>query len=409
MKLNQSAFVQPHCLSPGVATGHIPFGAWLIETLKPRVFVDLGTFHGESYLAYCQTVSECNLRTRCFAVGPWRVADRPVEFLDDVFNTLERQNAAYGSFSRLVRAGYATVARQFEEGSIDLLQLPKEADFEALEELMALWQPKLSADAVVLVPDIDATSPSRTKFWEKFASGQANFEFKHNKGLGVYFSNATTKAALGLGDSTKQARIAEMLFDRLTLAIESQSAHEWTKLELHIAELNSEQSQGKVTVAEQAKAILENDIRALVTSHAATIARLNEDFETEKAAMTAQSELREREAGQLRDNIARLTDEKSALEINLSETRGKLAEMRVSLESALRNLDASETRRTELEASLARFWTRMGVSIDGVGTRLLGLTKLPARLPAPESAKRTRLTRYLIEPNKIGWRNANDA
>jgi hypothetical protein len=159
MRLNQSAFVQPHCLSPGVATGHIPFGAWLIEALKPRALVDVGTFHGESYLAYCQTVSECNLRTRCFAVGPWRVADRPIEFQDDVFNSLERQNAAYASFSRLVRAGYATAARQFEDGSIDLLQLPTEVEFETLEELMALWQPKLSADAVVLIPDIDATQP----------------------------------------------------------------------------------------------------------------------------------------------------------------------------------------------------------------------------------------------------------
>jgi chromosome segregation ATPase len=139
------------------------------------------------------------------------------------------------------------------------------------------------------------------------------------------------------------------------------------------------------------------------------IARLNEDFENEKAGMAAQSELREREAAQLRDDIARLTDEKAAAEKSLSETRGKLGEMRVSLESALRNLGESETRRTELEAELARFWTRMGVSIDGIGKRLRGLTKLPARLPAPEGAKRPLLTRYLIEPSKLGWRNANDA
>ena len=409
MRLNQSAFVQPHCLSPGVATGHIPFGAWLIEALKPRVLVDVGTFHGESYLAFCQTVSECNLRTRCFAAGPWRLADRPIEFQDDVFNSLERQNAAYASFSRLVRAGYAAAARQFEDGSIDLLQLPTDADFETLEEIMALWQPKLSADAVVLVPDIDATQPSRAKFWELFSRDQAVIEFKHNKGLGVYFANAATKQALGLEDSPEQARIAEMLFDRLTFAIESQSAHEWTKLERNLATLQGEDAQRKVTVAEQAKAVLENDIRTLVTSHAAVIARLSEDFEIEKASMTAETEAIKREAEQLRAEVTRLSDEKAVLDASLAETRGRLGEMRVSLESGLRNLGESEARRTELEAELARFWTRMGVSLDSIGKRLRGVTKIPARLPAPQADKRPLLTRYLIEPTKLGWRNANDA
>lgn len=409
MRLNQSAFLQPHCLSPGVATGHIPFGAWLIESLKPRLLVDLGTFHGESYLAFCQTVSECNLRTRCFAAGPWRVADRPIEFQDDVFNALERQNAAYASFSRLIRSGYAAAARQFEDGSIDLLQLPKEADFESLEELMALWQPKLSADAVVLVPDIDATGPARAKFWELLSRDHASFEFKHNKGLGVYFANAATKQALGLEDSAEQARIAEMLFDRLTVAIESQSAHEWTKLELNLAALEAEETQRKIAAGEQAKAVLEHDIRTLVTSHAAVISRLNEDFESERASLTAQAELMQREAGELREEITRLQENKVVLEASLSETRGILGETRVSLETALRNLAESEAKRAELEAGLAKFWTRMGVSIDSIGKRLRNVTKLPARLPAPENAKRPQRSRYLIETTKLGWRNANDA
>ena len=51
----------------------------------------------------------------------------------------------------------------------------------------------------------------------------------------------------------------------------------------------------------------------------------------------------------------------------------------------------------------------MGVSLDSIGKRLRGVTKIPARLPAPQAAKRPLLTRYLIEPTKLGWRNANDA
>jgi hypothetical protein len=409
MRLNKSAFVQPQCLSPGVATGHIPFGAWLIEALQPRILVELGTFQGESYLAYCQTVSECNLRTRCFAAGPWREADRPVEFQDDVFSTLERQNAAYGSFSRLVRAGYAAAARQFEDGSIDLLHLPKDADFAALEELMALWGPKLSAQAVVLVPSIDATQPSRAKFWELLSRGNASFEFKHSKGLGVHFADAATKQSLGLEDSPEQARLAELLFERLTFAISSQSAHEWTKLELQIASMENETTLRQMADAEQAKAVLENDIRMQVTAHAAQRARMEEDFANEKSAMQAQVDQLQREADTLRAEIARQADEKAGLETSLSETRAKLGEMRTSMEAALRNLGEAETARTALETELKKFWTRMGGSLDSIGERLRKVTKLPPRLPAPKAAKRPLLTRYFIEPTKIGWRNANDA
>lgn len=409
MKLNRSAFIQPNCLSPGVATGHIPFVAWLIETLKPRVLVELGTFRGESYLACCQTVRECNIRTRCFAAGPWQAPDTPVEFQDDIFNTLNRQNSAYDSFSRLIRASYAAAASQFDDGSIDLLQLPMDADFDALENIMALWRPKLSADGVVLLQGIDATLPARGRFWEALSRGQTSFEFKHNKGLGIVFGNAAIKAGLALEASPEQARLTEMLFDRLTFAIENQSAHEWTRLELELTAMEGREAMRKLQAGEQAQAVLENDIRALASAHAAELAQLRDEAESEKAALRAQMEDLQRGMEQLRGENARQLAENTATYASLSETRGKLAEMGVSLESALRNLGESEARRAALEAELAQFWARVGTSIHGMGNRLWTIAKLPQKLLAHEGAKRPVLTRYLIQPGKIGWRGGKDA
>lgn len=395
MRLNQSAFVQPHCLSPGVATGHIPFGAWLIEALNPRVLVELGTFHGESYLAFCQTVNDCNMRTKCFAAGPWQVADRPIEFQDDIFQTLSRQNEAHASFSRLIRAGYATAARQFEDGSIDILHLPRDADFESLEEITALWQPKLSADGVVLVQAIDATQPSRAKFWEAFSRGKPNFEFKHNKGLGVVFANEATKRALGLDGDPEQALLAELLFDRLTFAIENQSAHEWTKLELDLQVFQARQEEQKLLDAEKAVAVLQNDMRGLNTAHAIAVARLQEDAATALAASQAEAEA-------LRGELARHADENATLAASVAEARGKLGELRVSLESALRNLGESEEKRVAQEAELARFWLRVGTSIDRIGQRLRAIPRLRPALLTHEGVKRPLLSRYLIRNGQDG-------
>ena len=56
--INATMFKPDHLAFPDAWVGHIPFGAWLIKTLKPSIFVELGTHSGNSYLAFCQTIHE---------------------------------------------------------------------------------------------------------------------------------------------------------------------------------------------------------------------------------------------------------------------------------------------------------------------------------------------------------------
>ena len=51
---------------------HVPFAMYLVAALRPRVIVELGTFTGVPYCAFCQAVRESGLESRCFAVGMWR-------------------------------------------------------------------------------------------------------------------------------------------------------------------------------------------------------------------------------------------------------------------------------------------------------------------------------------------------
>ncbi|MGB9592400.1 MAG: hypothetical protein ACPL1K_07770, partial [Candidatus Kryptoniota bacterium] len=49
-------FAQPLRIAPSAWTEHIPFAMFLVDILKPKVIVELGTHYGVSYCAFCQAV-----------------------------------------------------------------------------------------------------------------------------------------------------------------------------------------------------------------------------------------------------------------------------------------------------------------------------------------------------------------
>lgn len=56
---------------PSAWIEHIPFAFFLIERLKPKTFVELGTQYGNSYFAFCQAINDLKLHTKAYAVDVW--------------------------------------------------------------------------------------------------------------------------------------------------------------------------------------------------------------------------------------------------------------------------------------------------------------------------------------------------
>jgi len=180
---------RPAHLAPSVWSGHIPFAAWIISIVRPGIFVELGTRSGNSYLAFCQSVTEHELGTKCFSVDTWK-GDEHAGFYDDsIFNELNAYHQIhYAHFSRLLRMTFDEAAAYFAEGSIDLLHIDGFHTYDVVKHDFETWLPKLSPHAIVLFHDINVRERDFGvwKLWEELCENYPlHFEFAHSYGLGV--------------------------------------------------------------------------------------------------------------------------------------------------------------------------------------------------------------------------------
>ncbi|HEX7177447.1 MAG TPA: class I SAM-dependent methyltransferase [Pyrinomonadaceae bacterium] len=216
----------PARLAPSTWIEHVPFAMYLIDILRPRVFVELGTFYGVSYCAFCQAVEELGAGTRCYAVDTWQGDPQAGFFADEVLNHLrEHHDPLYGGFSRLIQSDFDEAAGQFPEGSVDLLHIDGFHTYEAVRHDFETWLPKMSERGVVLFHDISVRNEGFGvwKFWDEVKAGRPHYEVDFGWGLGLIATGRERPAALSvLFDSPDdELRRIREYFHRLGLGLEA--------------------------------------------------------------------------------------------------------------------------------------------------------------------------------------------
>ncbi len=203
--------------------GHVPFALWLTCAARPRVIVELGTYRGVSYAAFCEAARREKLETRCFAVDTWQGDEQSLFYDDRVYDEFrEFHDARYAAFSTLLRCTFDEALPRFDDGSVDLLHIDGLHTYQAVRHDFESWLPKLSGGGVVLFHDTNIHRPDFGvwQLWRELKEHYPHFEFQHSCGLGALaVGNAVPQAVAELcaiGDTAE----GTVLRDRLSLFAE---------------------------------------------------------------------------------------------------------------------------------------------------------------------------------------------
>jgi hypothetical protein len=199
--------------------GHVPFAAWLIPALKPQLFIELGSFSGVSYAAFCQAVLAEELGTLCHAVDTWQGDKHGGHYDDSIYQDFKRfHDQRYSAISTLHRCTFDDARPRFQDGSIDLLHIDGLHTYEAVRHDFETWLPKMSPRGVVLFHDANERMADFGvwRLWDEIKERWPSFLFLHSHGLGVLaVGDQVPDPVLALCKLNKKADIARVR-DRFT-------------------------------------------------------------------------------------------------------------------------------------------------------------------------------------------------
>jgi predicted nucleic acid-binding Zn-ribbon protein len=366
-------FVEPdRIVHPASWLDYTPFAFWIIDALRPSLFVELGCQSGNSYASFAQAVQSLGLPTACYGIDTWRGDAHAGFFPESVFEEWSAyHDRRFSAFSALIRSTFDDAREHFAPGSIDLLHLDGYHTFEASSHDFEMWRAKLSTRGVMLFHDINVRERDFGvwQLWECLKEEYPSFEFLHGHGLGV----------LGVGTDLPDAL-------RWLLSLRSQGPESLVAVRRLFSRL------GAAVVARHAVDQAQKALRSEVASHSeqltqssADVERLNRELEDAKAQLA-----------EANAHTARANGELAEAHQRLAEADERLAKSHQQLAESNQRLDAATSDGERLSGELAAASAQSAASQE-TAARLRALLEDAEREIANRGAQAERLVASLRE------------
>jgi hypothetical protein len=167
---------------------HAPFAFWLMDVLRPRSIVELGTHYGFSCFVFAEATRRLFLDSTITALDSWVGDDQAGAYGDDVYESVrETVERDYPGTVRLLRGWFEESRPQIADDSVDLLHIDGRHGYEDALEDYTSWRSTVRQGGVILFHDIAEHQEGFGvwRLWDQLRSEHRTFTFEHGHGLGV--------------------------------------------------------------------------------------------------------------------------------------------------------------------------------------------------------------------------------
>lgn len=197
--------------------GHIPFMFCLMNYMRPRTYLELGTHYGASFFAVCQAIQDFQIDCSPTAVDLWLGDEHAGKYDEDVYKSFKRiLEDRYAGIGHILRKDFTEAAADFGNHTLDLIHIDGLHTYEAVKNDYETWLPRASENGVILFHDTNVREREFGvwKFWDEIKDNYTNFNFTHTHGLGIIaLGSAASNPVIPLLQAINHSDASKKSFD----------------------------------------------------------------------------------------------------------------------------------------------------------------------------------------------------